>query len=96
MIGGDNWHVEETYATMRLARRLIGEVLAEKIAAGCFGLDDAQRLAGRILKENAVAERGDKRSGRGQLPARALISSFPSLMAMDSILRRVAMLLASL
>ncbi|HOU86792.1 MAG: amidohydrolase family protein [Verrucomicrobiota bacterium] len=55
MIGGDNWHVEETYATMRLARRLIGEVLAEKIADGYFGLDDARRLAGKILKENAAA-----------------------------------------
>lgn len=55
MIGGDNWHVEETYGTLMLARRLIGEVLEEKIAAGYFGLADAQRLAARILRENALA-----------------------------------------
>ena len=29
MIGGDNWHVEETYGTMKLARALIGEVFRE-------------------------------------------------------------------
>lgn len=54
MIGGDNWHVEETYATMRLARQLIGEVLSEKVAAGYFRCEDAQRLAGRIFSENAT------------------------------------------
>ena len=34
MLGGDNWHVEETYGTMKLARQLIGEVLEvmEKMA----------------------------------------------------------------
>jgi uncharacterized protein len=48
MIGGDNWHVEETYGTITLARRLIGEVLNEKLADGYFGHEDAQRLAGRI------------------------------------------------
>ena len=54
MIGGDNWHVEETYATMMLARKLIGEVLEEKIAAVYFHRDDAQRLARKILSENAL------------------------------------------
>jgi hypothetical protein len=29
MIGGDNWHVEETYGTVKLARALIREVLRE-------------------------------------------------------------------
>ena len=37
MIGGDNWHVEETYGAIKLMRRLIGEVLEEKVAAGYFG-----------------------------------------------------------
>jgi hypothetical protein len=54
MIGGDNWHVEETCATMLLARQLIGEVLEEKIRARYFHLDDAERLAGKILRENAI------------------------------------------
>jgi hypothetical protein len=54
MFGGDNWHVEETYATMQLARRLIGEVLEEKIASGYFEIEDAQRLARKILRENAI------------------------------------------
>ena len=54
MIGGDNWHVEETYGTIKLARQLIGEVLEEKVGAGYFGPADAQRLAARILRENAI------------------------------------------
>lgn len=54
MIGGDNWHVEETYGTMKLARQLIGEVLEEKLTHGYFRREDAQRLAGKILRENAI------------------------------------------
>jgi hypothetical protein len=54
MIGGDNWHVEETYGTMRLARQLISEVLEEKLAQNYFRADDARRLATRILRENAL------------------------------------------
>jgi len=54
MLGGDNWHVEETYGTMKLARRLIGEVLEEKIASGYLVEDDARRLAAKILRENAI------------------------------------------
>ena len=55
MIGGDNWHAEETYGTLQLARQLIGEVLEEKVAAGYFRIKDAQRLATRILRQNAIA-----------------------------------------
>ena len=54
MIGGDNWHVEETYGTMKRARQLISEVLEEKLAAGYFLPEDAQRLAAKILRENAL------------------------------------------
>lgn len=54
MIGGDNWHVEETYATMKLARQLIGEVLDEKLTSGYFREADARRLAAKILKDNAI------------------------------------------
>ena len=32
MIGGDNWHAEETFATLNFARRLIADVLTEKVA----------------------------------------------------------------
>jgi len=53
MIGGDNWHVEETYGTIQLTRRLIGEVLQEKVDSGYFKPDDARRLARKILSENA-------------------------------------------
>src|SRR6266516_1091099 len=55
MIGGDNWHVEETYGTIKLARQLIGEGLEEKLAAGYFRQQAAQRLAANILRENAIA-----------------------------------------
>ncbi len=55
MIGGDNWHIEETYGTMRTARRLIAEVLQEKLSAGYFGRATAERLARRILHGNASA-----------------------------------------
>jgi uncharacterized protein len=54
MFGGDNWHIEETYGTMKLARQSIGEVLEEKLAAGYFRHEDAQRLAAKILRENAI------------------------------------------
>ncbi len=53
MLGGDNWQVEETYGTMKLARQLIREVLDEKVKAHYFELEDAQRLASKILRENA-------------------------------------------
>jgi hypothetical protein len=54
MFGGDNWHIEETYGTLKLARQLLGEVLQEKISGGYFRAQDAERLAGRILRENAL------------------------------------------
>jgi uncharacterized protein len=54
MIGGDNWHVEETYGTLKLARKLVGEVLQEKLDGGYFQDEDAQRLAAGIFRENAL------------------------------------------
>ncbi len=53
MLGGDNWHVEETYGAMQTARRLIAEVLEEKLASGYFSRATAERLARRILHDNA-------------------------------------------
>jgi predicted TIM-barrel fold metal-dependent hydrolase len=54
MLGGDNWHVEETFGAMRSARRLIAEVLEEKVESGYFSEEDARRLAVKILRENAL------------------------------------------
>ena len=54
MIGGDNWHVEETYGTIKLARRLIGEVLHERIRADDLRPAEAERLARKILHDNAT------------------------------------------
>jgi hypothetical protein len=55
MLGGDCWHVEESYGALALARRLIGEVLAERVQAGYLDEEGAQRLARRILHGNARA-----------------------------------------
>lgn len=55
MIGGDNWHAEESFATFRSARNLIGEVMQEKLDAGYFGIGDARRLARNILSDNATS-----------------------------------------
>ena len=53
VFGGDNWHVEETYGAMTLARRILGEVLEEKVRGGYFTEADATRLASKILSDNA-------------------------------------------
>jgi hypothetical protein len=55
MFGGDNWHIEETYGTITLFRRLIGEVLDEKVQSGYFPAEAAKRVARKILNENASA-----------------------------------------
>ena len=55
MLGGDNWHAEETYGSIAVARRLIGAALEEKVADGYFGIADARRLARRVFSENATA-----------------------------------------
>ncbi len=51
MFGGDNWHGEETYGAIQGPRRLIVEVLTEKVDDGYFARADAKRLARRILHE---------------------------------------------
>jgi predicted TIM-barrel fold metal-dependent hydrolase len=53
MLGGDNWHVEETYGALQTARRLIADVLDEKLREGYFSRATAERLARRIFHENA-------------------------------------------
>jgi len=54
MFGGDNWHAEESYSTFRTARKLIGEVLEEKVSSGYFKESDARRLAEKIFHRNAA------------------------------------------
>lgn len=53
MIGGDCVHVEESYAAIESARNLIGDVLHEKVADGYMQWRHAERLATRVLSENA-------------------------------------------
>jgi len=66
MLGGDAWHVEESYGALALGRRLIGEVLGERIQARSLSEEGSRRLARRILHENARAffgrdhDRGDQ------------------------------------
>ena len=55
MLGGDSWHAEESYGAIMLARRLIAEVLQERVAGGYLDGRGAERLARRILSENARA-----------------------------------------
>ncbi len=55
MLGGDNWHAEETYSTFATSRKLIGEVLEGKVKEGYFEYQDAERLARKIFSENAEA-----------------------------------------
>jgi hypothetical protein len=55
MVGGDTWHVEETYGAITAARRLIASVLDDKVKSGYFLRADAERLGRKILWENGEA-----------------------------------------
>jgi hypothetical protein len=55
MLGGDCWHVEETYGAIRLMKQLVADVLQEKINNRYFHVADAQRLARKIFSDNATA-----------------------------------------
>jgi len=57
MLGGDSWHVEESYGAIALARRLIGEVLQEKVAA------DPARQRTRLLRDGLSAGAVSRRTG---------------------------------
>jgi hypothetical protein len=54
MLGGDNWHAEETWATLRRARGVVGGVLSEKVRDGWLEPALAVDLARRIFYENAA------------------------------------------
>lgn len=53
--GGDYIFIEGSYGHSVMARRNIERVLAEKIAEGWFGVDEAMQYARAVLYENALA-----------------------------------------
>lgn len=55
MLGGDTWHVEETWGAIGLARSLIAETMEQCVAGGRFTYADAERLSLKILHDNAAA-----------------------------------------
>jgi hypothetical protein len=55
MLGGDTWHAEEAYGAVSDARRLIAGSLDAMVRAGSFRRRDAERLAVKVLRENAKA-----------------------------------------
>jgi len=52
--GGDHRIVEQSYASLVLAKDLIAEVLAQKVASGYFSMRVAKELAGKIMGKNAM------------------------------------------
>ncbi len=52
--GGDCQIVEETYGHALLLRRLLTEVLEEKVVAGYFGIAEATAVASGLLRDNAL------------------------------------------
>lgn len=54
-VGGDSNYVEGAYGHCKIARRLVAEVLAERIAEGSMDQAGALWCAERILRENAKA-----------------------------------------
>ncbi|WP_413992376.1 amidohydrolase family protein [Labrys okinawensis] len=55
MLGGDCLHIEESYGAMQKIRHLTCDVLEEKVANGYFAASDAERLAGKIARNNAAS-----------------------------------------
>ncbi len=53
MLGGDNWHIEETVGTMQNFRKLLVEVLNEKVSGGYISSKQALSLGKKILSKNA-------------------------------------------
>ncbi len=54
MFGTDAANLEEMYGTVKITRRIMAEVLAEKIESGFLTEGPALRIARRILYTNAV------------------------------------------
>ena len=54
MWGADCVHAEGVYATTRLTRHCLAEVLAEKVDRGEISEDRARRIGKQILRDNAL------------------------------------------
>ena len=54
MFGTDSANLEEMYGTVKFTRRLLAEVLAEKVESGFLTEKAALQISRRILYENAV------------------------------------------
>jgi len=52
--GGDHFIPEHTYASLKLGKELVAEVLAQKVAGGSFSMKTALWTAERIMGENAI------------------------------------------
>jgi predicted TIM-barrel fold metal-dependent hydrolase len=55
MWGADCNHAEGIYGATEMTRRVIAEVLAERVDRGDLRLEDAERIGRQILRENALA-----------------------------------------
>ena len=55
MLGGDNWHIEETVGTLQNFKSLMIEVLSEKVSSGYLQEDQSLKLGQKILSQNAEA-----------------------------------------
>lgn len=53
--GGDQRCVENTYGNLKVAKKVIGDVLIEKVSSGYFTEQEACRVARMILLENPLA-----------------------------------------
>ena len=52
--GGDHLQIEHSYASLQLAKDLVLDVLAAKVAQGYFGKKAALAVAERIMRQNAA------------------------------------------
>jgi len=52
--GGDHGNIDQSYASLMLAKELVADVLAEKVSANYFGEGDALDVAERIMGGNAM------------------------------------------
>jgi len=52
--GGDHGIIEHSYASLKLAKDLVSDVLASKVVSGYFSLKTALSVAEKIMGENAI------------------------------------------
>lgn len=59
--GGDFLYVENVYSHLLMARETLTRVLTDKVATGYFSEEEAMKIAGMVLHDNAVRVFGLKR-----------------------------------